>query len=122
MGLGMAPDLHPDVWRGPKKIQMTNFIMPNNTSFMKYALKSVPGLADVGDPHGVGDGPRTPPRCLERVRKKFQMTNFIVPNNNSFMKNSLKPVPGLADVGVLHGDGNGPRTPPRCLERVRKKF
>ena len=59
MGLGMAPDLHPDVWRGPEKIQMTNFIMPNNTSSMKHALKSVPGLADVGAPHGVGDGPRT---------------------------------------------------------------
>ena len=41
------------------------------------------------------------------------MTNFIVPNNNSFMKNALKPVPGLADVGVLHGVGDGPRTPPR---------
>ena len=26
---------------------------------MKYALQSVPGLADVGVPHGVGDGPRT---------------------------------------------------------------
>ena len=26
---------------------------------MKYALKSVPGLADVGVPHGDGDGPRT---------------------------------------------------------------
>ena len=38
---------------------MTNFIMPNNTSSMKHALKSVPGLADVGAPHGVGDGPRT---------------------------------------------------------------
>ena len=24
---------------------------------MKYALKSVPGLADVGVPHGVRDGP-----------------------------------------------------------------
>ena len=23
---------------------------------MKYSLKSVPGLADVGDPHGDGDG------------------------------------------------------------------
>ena len=42
---------------------MTNFTMPNNTSFMKYALKSVPGLADVGDPHGDGDGPRASPRC-----------------------------------------------------------
>ena len=27
---------------------------------MKYALKSVPGLADVGVSHGDGDGPRTP--------------------------------------------------------------
>ena len=26
---------------------------------MKYALKSVTGLADVGVPHGVGDGPGT---------------------------------------------------------------
>ena len=24
---------------------------------MKYPLKAVPGLADVGDPHGDGDGP-----------------------------------------------------------------
>ena len=38
---------------------MTNFNMPNNVSSMKYALKSVPGLADVGVPHGVEDGPRT---------------------------------------------------------------
>ena len=29
---------------------------------MKYPLKSVPGLADVGDLHGDGDGPRAPPR------------------------------------------------------------
>ena len=27
---------------------------------MKHALKSVPGLADVGVPHGVGDGPEGP--------------------------------------------------------------
>ena len=39
---------------------MTNFYMPNYVSSMKYALKSVPGLADVGVPHGVEDGPRTP--------------------------------------------------------------
>ena len=29
---------------------------------MKYALKSVPGIADVGDPHGGKDGARTPAR------------------------------------------------------------
>ena len=37
---------------------MTNLSIPNNFCFMKYALKAVPGVADVGDPHG--DGPRTP--------------------------------------------------------------
>ena len=31
--------------------------MPNNLSSMNYALKSVPDLADVGVPHGDGDGP-----------------------------------------------------------------
>ena len=41
------------------------------------------------------------------------MTNLTVPNNFSFMKYAEKSVPGLADVGVLHGDGDGPRTPPR---------
>ena len=39
---------------------MTNFTMPNNSGFMKYALKSVPGIADVGVPNGDGDGPVTP--------------------------------------------------------------
>ena len=29
-------------------------------SSMKYAVKSVPGLADVGVPHGGKDGSRTP--------------------------------------------------------------
>ena len=38
---------------------MTNFDMPNNVSFMKSAIKLVPGLADVWVPHGVEDGPRT---------------------------------------------------------------
>ena len=97
------------VW---KKFQLTNFDIPNNVSSIKYALKSVPGIADVGVPHGVEDGPRTTPRCVGRVWKKFQMTNFDMPNNVSSMKYALKSVPGLADVGVPHGDGDGPRTPP----------
>ena len=42
--------------------KMTNFTKPNNMSSMKYALKLVPGVADVGDPHGCEDGPRTPTR------------------------------------------------------------
>ena len=53
-----------------KKFQMTNFAMPNNSCFMKYALKSVPGLADVGVPHGDGDSSRAQPRCpggLEKI-------------------------------------------------------
>ena len=91
---------------------MTNLTMPNNFCFMKYALKSVPGLADVGVLHGDGDGPRTPPRCLEGARKKFLMTNITMPNNSCFMKYALKSVPGLADVGVLHGGGDGPRAAP----------
>ena len=33
--------------------------MPNNFYHMKYALKSVPGLADIGVPNGDGDGPVT---------------------------------------------------------------
>ena len=60
MGLGMAPELHPDVWREQEKFQITNLTMPNNFCFMKYTLKSVPGLADVGVPHGDGGGPRAP--------------------------------------------------------------
>ena len=42
-----------------EKLQITHFTMPNNSYSMKYSLKSVPGLADVGVPHGVEDGPRT---------------------------------------------------------------
>ena len=50
------------------------------------------------------------------VRKKFELTHFTMPNTGSFTKYALKSVPGLADVGVLHGDEDGPRTLPRCLE------
>ena len=101
---------------------MTHFIMPSNIISMKFAPKLVPGLADVMVLHGDGDGPRTPPRCLEVVRKKFQFTNLTISNNFSYMKYALKSVPGLADVWVPHGDGDGPRTPPRFLEAVRKSF
>ena len=74
MGTGMAPGPLPDVWGGQEKFQMTNFTMPNNMSSMKYAEKSVPGLADIGVPHGDGDGDglRTSPRCLEGSGKFFK--------------------------------------------------
>ena len=87
---------------------------------MEWDWESVPGLANVGVPHGDGDGPRTPARCLGGVRKKFQMTYFNKPNNRSSMKYVLKSVPGLADAGFPHGDG--PRTPPRGLDRSGKSF
>ena len=110
----MAPELHPDVWRGVwEKFQITNFSMPNKFFSMKYALESVPGLADVGVPHGVEDGPRTSPRCLEGVWEKFQMTNVTMPNNLCSMKYALKSVPGIADVGDPHGGKDGARTPAR---------
>ena len=73
-----------------KKFQMTNLSIPDNFSFIKYALKAVRGVADVGDPHGAEDGSRTPPRCLEGVSKKFHMTNLTILNNFSFMKYAEK--------------------------------
>ena len=66
----------------------------NKISEMMYALKLVPGGANVRVPHGDG----------------------------ASIKYALKIVPGLADVGVLPGDGDGPRTPPRCLKRSGKSF
>ena len=41
------------------------------------------------------------------VKKKFQMTNIIILNNIPFKKHAEKSVPGLADVGVALGDGDG---------------
>ena len=59
---------------------------------------------------------------MGRVWKKFHMTNFDMPNYVSSMEYALKPVPGLADVGLLHVVEDGPRTTPRCLGQVWKKF
>ena len=64
--------------------QMTNFTTPNSISSMKYSLNSVPGLAYVGVPHGVEDGPELHPDVW-RVRKIFLMTNLTMPNNISSM-------------------------------------
>ena len=89
---------------------MTNVTMLNNISSMKYSLKSVLALLMLGSSMGMG-WPQDPTQMSEEVMKKFQMTNFTMLNNISSMKYSLKSVPGLADVGVLHGDGDGPVTP-----------
>ena len=96
--------------------------MPNNIFSMKYALKSVLGLTDVEVPHGDEDGPRGTPRCVGRVWKKFQMTNFYMPNNFSSMKCVLKSVPCLPDAGVPHGDGDGPQSYTQMFGGVWKKF
>ena len=40
---------------------MTNFTMPNKICSIKYALKSVPGLADVWVSHGDGVDPELHP-------------------------------------------------------------
>ena len=90
---------------------MTTCTIPNNTYLAQVAVKSIPGLPDVGVPHG--DGSRTQARCPEGVRKNIQMTNLTMLNTISSMKFALKLVPGLPDVGVPHGDGDGPRTPPK---------
>ena len=79
MEMGMAPELHPDVWRGQKKFKITNFTMPNNISYIQYSLKSVPDLADVGVPHGVGDGPRAPPRSPRGSGKNFKWLISLCP-------------------------------------------
>ena len=57
MGMGMASELYPDVRMGQEKIQMTHFAMPNNFSSLECALKTVPGLADVGVSMGMGMAP-----------------------------------------------------------------
>ena len=46
------------------------------------------------------------------TRQANKKTYLTMLDNFCFMKYVLKSVPGLADVGVLHGDGNSPRTSP----------
>ena len=81
---------------------------------MKYALVSVPGLADIGVLHRGWEWPQDPTQVSGEVRRKFQMTNFTMPDNSCSMKYALKLVPGPADVGVPPRDGDGPSAPPRC--------
>ena len=58
---------------------MTNFTMPNNSCFTKHALKTVPGVADVGVPHGGEDGP--PEQRPEGSDQKFDHTTLISMKN-----------------------------------------
>ena len=54
MGMGMVPELQPDVQGVRKKFQMTNFTMPNNISSMEYALNQSLALLKLGSPMGMG--------------------------------------------------------------------
>ena len=56
------------------------------------------------------------------VRKKFKMTNLTMPNNNYSMKFVPKSVAGLADVGVLHGVGDGPWSSTQMSQGSGKNF
>ena len=60
----------------------------------------------------VGDGPRTPPRCLDSRGGEDEVSNGYYHNAYLFFKICSNIVPGLAYVGVPHGVGDGPRAPP----------
>ena len=76
-------------------------------------------MLDLGSPWGWG-WPQNSTQMSGGVRKKIQITNLAMPNNMSSMIYALKSVTGLADVGVLHGDGDGPRAQPRCQRGPEK--
>ena len=52
--------------------------------------------------------------------KKFEVTNFTMPNNSCSMKYALKSVPEPADVGLFHGVGDGPRAKTYWLDGQEK--
>ena len=55
---------------------MTNLNMQNNSCSMKYALKSVPGVADVGVSHGDDDGPVTRPKGPDQKFNRATLTSI----------------------------------------------
>ena len=64
----------------------------------------------LGSSMGMGMVPNSTLMSGGRVRKKFQMTDITISNNFSFLKYAEKSFPGLSEVGVLHGEVDGPRT------------
>ena len=112
-----APRTPPRCLEGPEKLLNDKFYNPKQYLFYKICYKLSPWLCWCwGSPWGWGDGPRTPPRCLEGVRIKFLMAIITMPNNISSLKYALISVPVLADVGVPYGVGDGSRAPPWCPE------
>ena len=59
MGMGMAPELHPDVWSGLEKSQMTNLTVLNNFCFT--LLTQSLALLMMGSPMGMGMAPELHP-------------------------------------------------------------
>ena len=51
--------------------------MPNNFSFVKYAEKLVPGLADVGVPMGMGMAHELHPDVWRGVGKSVKLLNSL---------------------------------------------
>ena len=62
-----------------EKFQMTNLTVLNNFCFMKYAQKSIPGLADAGVPLVMGMAPKLRPQGLDR---NIVHTTLISMKNN----------------------------------------
>ena len=56
LGMGVAPGFEPDVWWGPRNLEMAFYNIPINLSFVKYAQRIVSGVADAGVPPGDEDG------------------------------------------------------------------
>ena len=61
-----------------KSIPDLNLTMPNNISSMRYALKLVPGLADVGVPMGLGMAPELHPHVCIKGQKFWPKANSLV--------------------------------------------
>ena len=105
-----------------KKFQTSNLTMPNYFCFIKFALKSVPGLADVGAPHGDGDGPRTPPRCLEGSGKSFKWLILLCLTTSlswSMLKNQSLP---FLMLGSFRWLGMAPELHPDVWSGSGKSF
>ena len=54
-------------------------------------------------------------------QEKVSNVQFYYVNNQSLMKNAQKPVPGLADVGVLHGGWGWPKNSTQMSEDGQEK-
>ena len=75
---------------------MTSFTIPNNSYFVKSALKLTEGLPDILYGHLLEPGAL----CLQSEMKthKTQMTPYAIPNNSYLVNNALKGAEGPPDL------------------------